>query len=404
MVRRRTSTQLIAMHSNEQRALEMVSMWTQKQEQRKAIFFPTVCDNIHCRHIRSFSLLGWSVVFLVLSKTLIGSFLRKPENYAQYVFAEISTHVLLSSRHTGIAAHIKSKANAYPKMATWKKKVNNLAIDWSICMECVTSCPVRTQFVTAFNVCMFVFFFISLSYFQIQFSLSTSIRSFRIFMYENNGSDKCIELILSLLFICIFLCLVSNWQISAVSAMATLCKCGVRIEYFSSTKRRIVSHNALLFRLFSFQLVLKSILIVYLIRWFFKQMYCSRSAPFISSDFNDSTNKRKQERSSNESHEQSMVNDPFDADVAIFKCSVDIKKDFWHYAWESIPRFHDKTNHTAENKQNWHVHIWSFTQFWRLITRKRWWNCKKKLLSSIGNAHALHMIRIEIVVFWNVVI
>lgn len=29
-------------------------------------------------------------------------------------------------------------------------------------------------------------------------------------------------------------------------------------------------------------------------------------------------NKTKREQSSNESHEQSMVNDPFDADVAIF--------------------------------------------------------------------------------------
>lgn len=61
----------------------------------------------------------WAICFFfVLSKTLIGSFLRKPENYAQYAFAEISTHVLLFSRHTGIAAHINPKANAHPKMAT----------------------------------------------------------------------------------------------------------------------------------------------------------------------------------------------------------------------------------------------------------------------------------------------
>lgn len=140
------------------------SMWTQKQEQRKAIFFSSVCDNIHCRHIRSFSLLGYMFFF------------RAVEDINRVLFTQARKLCVCWDQHTCVAfqsphrnrSSYKSKGKCTSKNGNnndIREKSQQLAIESSICMECVTFCPVRTQFVAAFNVCMFVFFFISLSYF-----------------------------------------------------------------------------------------------------------------------------------------------------------------------------------------------------------------------------------------------
>lgn len=215
------------MHSNEQWALEMVQCERKNKNKERRFFFSSVCDNIHCRHIRSFSLLGYMFFFRAVEDINRVLFTHARKLCAVCICWDQHTCVAFQSPHRNRSSY-KSKGKCTSKNGNnndIREKSQQLAIESSICMECVTFCPVRTQFVAAFNVCMFVFF--SFLYHIFKFSSHCRLQFVRF---------ECIELIFPCYLFalsCVYFqhCFISNGQISAVSAVATLCKCDVWFEY-----------------------------------------------------------------------------------------------------------------------------------------------------------------------------